>query len=310
MRTAFIKTLEKLAEKDKKVCLLVGDLGFGVVIDYSERFPEQFVNMGVAEQNMTGVAAGMALTGKVVFTYSISNFPTLRCMEQIRNDVCYHNANVKIVCVGGGVAYGSVGVTHFATEDIAMMRSLPNMTVVAPGDPYETRRATEAVAGHQGPCYLRLGRVGEPTLHESDAPFEIGKAIQLRDGADVTLIATGSVLQTALEVGERLAADGCSARVLSMHTIKPLDEAAVAAAASQTSAIVTLEEHSVIGGLGSAVLETLSDQGLTGVPVKRIGLPPKFASTVGNQEYLWEVYGLSPDKIFRTIEEFLGQLSR
>ncbi len=208
------------------------------------------------------------------------------------------------------MAYGSVGVTHFATEDIAMMRSLPNMTVVAPGDPYETRRATEAVAGHQGPCYLRLGRVGEPTLHESDAPFEIGKAIQLRDGADVTLIATGSVLQTALEVGERLAADGCSARVLSMHTIKPLDEAAVAAAASQTSAIVTLEEHSVIGGLGSAVLETLSDQGLTGVPVKRIGLPPKFASTVGNQEYLWEVYGLSPDKIFRTIEEFLGQLSR
>jgi transketolase len=281
-----------------------------VVHEFQKRFPERFLNMGVAEQNMTGVAAGMALCGNVVFTYSISNFPTLRCMEQIRNDVCYHDANVKIVCVGGGVAYGSVGVTHFATEDIAMMRALPNMTVVAPGDPYETAQATLALAERPGPCYLRLGRAGEPTLHAPGTPFEIGRAIPLRDGGDVTIVATGGVLQNALEVGERLAADGIDARVVSMHTIKPLDVDALIAAAAETRAIVTLEEHSVIGGLGSAVLEALSDAGRRDVPVERVALPPQFPSQVGNQEYLWSVYGLSVDKITERVQRFLRQTLR
>ncbi len=306
MRTAFINTIEDIAAKDDRVNLLVGDLGFGVVHRFSEKFPDRFVNMGVAEQNMTGVAAGMAMCGKVVFTYSISNFPTMRCMEQIRNDVCYHNADVKIVCVGGGVAYGSVGATHFATEDIAMMRALPNMTIVVPCDAFETERATAAMVERPGPCYLRLGRVGEPAIHQPDVPFELGKAITVREGGDVTLISAGSILNNALKIADHLSEKGIEARVVSMHTIKPLDVDAVMAAAEETRGIISIEEHSTVGGLGSAIVETLADNGSLGVPIKRIGLPPKFASDVGSQEYLWNLYGLSVDGIARTVDVFLG----
>jgi transketolase len=307
MRTAFINTIEGIAEKDDRVNLLVGDLGFGVVQRFAERFPDRFVNMGVAEQNMAGVAAGMAMCGKVVFTYSISNFPTMRCMEQIRNDICYHNADVKIVCVGGGVAYGSVGATHFATEDIAMMRALPNMTIVAPCDAFETEQATIAIVQRPGPCYLRLGRVGEPAIHQPGVPFEVGKAITVREGGDVTLISAGSILNNTLAIAEQLSARGTEARVVSMHTIKPLDVDAVMAAARDTSAIISIEEHSVVGGLGSAIVETLADNGSLDVPVKRIGLPPKFASDVGSQEYLWNLYGLSVEGISQTVDEFLNR---
>jgi len=165
MRTAFVRTLTQLAEKDPRIQLITGDLGFGVLEAYAKRFPKQYLNAGVAEQNMTGLATGMALCGKTVFTYSIGNFPTLRCLEQVRNDICYHNANVKIVCIGGGFAYGSLGISHHATEDLAILRALPNMTVVAPGDPIETEAATRACAEWPGPCYLRLGKAGEPKLH-------------------------------------------------------------------------------------------------------------------------------------------------
>src|SRR5437667_4581521 len=165
MRSAFFDTLVRLAEDDERITLVVGDLGFGVIEPFARRFPDRFLNAGVAEQNMTGIGAGMALSGKVVFTYSIANFPTLRCLEQVRNDVCYHAADVKIVAVGGGFAYGSLGMTHHATEDLALMRALPGMVVVAPGDPIEVELATRAVVEHRGPCYLRLGRVGEPCVH-------------------------------------------------------------------------------------------------------------------------------------------------
>jgi len=209
------------------------------------------VNAGVAEQDMTGIAAGLALCGKIVFTYSIANFPTLRCFEQIRNDVCYHNANVKVVSVGGGLAYGALGVTHHATEDIAVMRTLPNMTVVAPGDAFEAELATRALVAQQGPAYLRLGRSGEPRVHWDGLDFQLGKSVRLTEGSDITLIATGTMLYTAVQVAERLSQDGIQARVLSMHTVKPLDAEAVHAAASETAAIVTIEEHSILGGLGS-----------------------------------------------------------
>jgi len=308
MRTAFIETMERIAAEDERVCLLVGDLGFGVVHRFAERFPRQFVNVGVAEQNMAGLAAGMALCGKVVFTYSISNFPTLRCMEQIRNDICYHEADVKVVCVGGGVAYGSVGATHFATEDVAMMRALPNMAVVAPCDPVEAERATLAVLQRRGPCYLRLGRAGEATIHAPDVSFELGRAITVREGGDVAIFGAGSILRNALALAEALAGRGVDARVISMHTIKPIDRDAIARAAEETRAIVTVEEHSVIGGLGSAVLETLSDMGGPGVPVKRIGLPAQFASAVGSQEYLWGLYGLSVEAMLGEVEAFLARL--
>src|SRR5207302_4164775 len=185
-RTAFFKTLLEMAEHDDRVTLVVGDLGFGVVESFAQRFPKRFLNAGVAEQNMTGIAAGMALSGKVVFTYSIANFPILRCLEQIRNDVCYHNANDKIVAVGGGLAYGSLGSTHHATEDLAIMRALPRMVVVAPGDPVEVEQATRALRAHAGPCYLRLGRAGEPIIHSSGVAFKLGKAIRVREGRDVT----------------------------------------------------------------------------------------------------------------------------
>ncbi len=305
MRTAFIETLFELARHDKRIVLITGDLGFRVVTPFMEQLPKQFVNAGVAEQNMTGLAAGMALSGKVVFTYSIANFPTLRCLEQIRNDVCYHNANVKIVAVGGGFAYGSMSVTHHATEDLAIMRALPNMIVVAPGDPVETREATRAVVAQPGPCYLRLGKAGEPEVHKNSIQFSLGKAIRLRDGDDLTVISTGGLLQTAVRTATRLAEIGLETRVLSMHTLKPLDTEAVLAAARETRAIVTLEEHSIIGGLGSAVAEVLAEAGGVQARFKRLGLPPYFSHHVGSQDFLRERHGLTEDGILKSVQPLL-----
>ena len=305
MRAAFIRTLSELAEHDRRITLIVGELGFGVVESFAERFPKQFLNAGVAEQNMTGIAAGMALSGKVVFTYSIANFPTLRCLEQVRNDVCYHNANVKIVAVGGGFAYGSLGMTHHATEDLAIMRTLPGMVVVAPGDPVEAELATRAVVRDSRPCYLRLGRAGEPTVHPRGVSFQLGRAITVRHGNDLTLISTGGLLHTSVQLAERLAKDGFSARVLSMHTVKPLDTEAVLAAARETRAIITLEEHSVIGGLGGAVAEVLAESGELQVPFKRLGLPSYFSPYAGSQEFLKAAYGLSMDGILLSVKPVL-----
>ncbi|OFW11081.1 MAG: transketolase [Acidobacteria bacterium RIFCSPLOWO2_02_FULL_59_13] len=305
MRTAFFRTLLELAAVDDRINLIVGDLGFGVVEPFVQRFPKRFLNAGVAEQNMTGIAAGMALIGKTVFTYSIGNFPTLRCLEQIRNDVCYHNANVKIVAVGGGFAYGSLGMTHHATEDLAIMRALPGIVVVAPGDPVEVEQATRAIAAHRGPCYLRLGRAGEAVVHRSPMEFRLGRAIRVRDGGDLTLISTGGLLEMAVGVAERLAAQRVQARVLSMHTLKPLDADAVVSAARETGAIVTLEEHSVIGGLGSAVAEVLAESETARVPFKRIGLPSAFATHVGSQEYLRARHAISTEEILRSVEPLL-----
>lgn len=293
MRTAFFRTLLDLAERDERVFLVVGDLGFGVVEPFAQKFPRQFLNAGVAEQNMTGVAAGLALSGKIVFTYSIANFPILRCLEQVRNDVCYHKANVKVVSVGGGFAYGSLGMTHHATEDLAILRSLPNITVVAPGDPAETEAATRAIVAHDGPCYLRLGRAGENAVHAGPVDFRLGKAICARRGDDLTLISTGGMLETAMQAAERLLAKGIQARVLSMHTVKPLDCESVLAAARETGAILTVEEHSVIGGLGGAVAEVLAENDEARVPFKRIGLPSSFTTVVGSQEFLRDRLGLS-----------------
>ena len=297
MRNACIETLLEMAKSDPRIIFITGDLGFGVVTPFKDQLPLQFVNAGVAEQNMTGMATGMALGGKIVFTYSIGNFPTLRCLEHIRNDVCYHNANVKVVSVGGGFAYGSMGATHHAIEDLAVMRALPGMTVVAPGDPVETRAATRAVAAYPGPCYLRLGKAGEPTVHQGAIDFEIGKAIRLRDGRDVTLISTGGILQTTVRVADRLAQDGIEARVLSMHTLKPLDHQAVLDAARETRAILTIEEHSIVGGLGSAVAEVLAEAEGERVPFRRIGVPSGFSPYIGSQDYMRERHGLTPEAI-------------
>ena len=305
MRTSFIQTLMALARADERIFLMVGDLGYSVVEHFAEKFPKRFVNVGVAEQNMTGIAAGLALCGKIVFTYSIANFPTLRCLEQIRNDVCYHNANVKIVAVGGGLAYAALGMTHHGTEDMAIMRALPNMTVVAPGDPVESALATRAVIEHPGPCYLRLGKTGEPTIHHIAPNFQIGKAITVRDGDDVTLIAIGGILYNAVRAAEQLAQQGIQARVVSMHTLKPLDAEVVLAAARETGAIITIEEHSIIGGLGSAVAEVLAESNPSPIFFKRLGIKDEFCSQVGSREYLMESYSLSVEGIVKSLMGWL-----
>ena len=307
MRTAFAQTLMELAQEDSRVYLLVGDVGFGVFEPFAQAFPDRFLNVGVAEANLTGIAAGLALSGMVPFTYSIANFPTLRCLEQVRNDVCYNDANVKLVAVGGGVAYGALGATHHATEDLAIMRALPNMVVVAPGDPIEAMLATRAAYQRRSPVYLRLGRAGEPKVHSSIPNFCIGKAIELRSGNDITLVATGGLLHTALLASEKLQSEGISSRVLSMHTLKPLDQEAVAKAARETEAIFTIEEHSIVGGLGGAVAEVLA--GLEGPnPIfKPIGLPDAFSHVVGSQNYLRSFFGLSVDGISDTVLTALRQ---
>jgi transketolase len=306
VRTAFLNTLFDLAKQDPRIVFITGDLGFGVAERYMEELPKQFVNAGVAEQNMTGMAVGMALSGKIVFTYSIANFPTLRCLEQVRNDVCYHQADVKVVSVGGGFAYGSMGATHFATEDLGVMRLLPNLLVVAPGDPVETRHATRALVEHPGPCYLRLGKSGEPVVHKGEIEFELGKAIQVRNGSDVTLMSTGGMLYNAVTAAERLEAQGVHARVLSMHTLKPLDIEAVRSAAADTGAIVTIEEHSISGGLGSAVAEVLAETDDVRSRFKRLGVPAHFAPRVGSQEYLLAEHGLTPEQIADSVKDFVN----
>src|ERR1043166_883266 len=305
MRNTFLNTLFELAKQDSRIVFITGDLGFSVVEPFMNELPNQFVNAGVAEQNMTARAAGMALSGKIVFTYSIANFPTLRCLEHIRNDICYHDVNVNVVSVGGGFAYGSMGATHHATEDLGVMRMLPNIVVVAPGDPVETAAATQAIIDDPRPCYLRLGKAGEPVVHQGAIDFQLGRAIQIGSGTDVTLISTGGMLQTTVRAAERLARGGIQARVLSMHTLKPLDNEAVLTAARETNAIVTIEEHSIIGGLGGAVAELLAETDEVRVPFKRLGIPSHFSPRVGTQEYLLHENGLDVDSIVENVTAVL-----
>ena len=297
MRTTFIQTLVELARIDPRIFLIVADLGYQSVEPFAAELPDRFINVGIAEQNMTGVAAGMAMSGKIVFTYSIGNFPIMRCMEQLRNDVCYHNINVNAVSVGAGVAYGTMGATHHCTEDLAIMRALPRMTVVAPGDPVEVRMATRAIARNPGPCYLRLAKAGEPVVHEKEPDFRLGKAITMREGNDLTLISTGEILHNTVKASEKLAKEGIQARVLSMHTLKPLDVESILSAAQETGVIVTIEEHNSIGGLGSAVAEVLAEHDGLCSKFKMIAVKDPFCGEVGSQEYLRDIHGLSIDKI-------------
>lgn len=274
--------------------LLTGDLGFSVLAEFSDRFPERFLNAGVAEQNMMGVAAGLALSGQVVLTYSIANFPVMRCLEQLRNDVCYHNLDVKTVSVGAGLTYGAHGYTHHATEDLAVMRALPNMTVMAPGDPVEARLAVGAMLERPGPCYLRLGKSGEPVVHATDPAFEIGRAIVVRKGDDVALISTGGALNITVEAAALLEAQGVSARVLSMHTVEPLDSSAVASAAAETSLIATIEPHSPVGGLRDAVLAAIP---LVAPRILSFSIPREMVARVGSCEHLMSTAGLTSSAI-------------
>ena len=291
MRTTFIEMLCRLAETDERLWLLTADLGYSVLERFARSFPGRFVNVGVAEQNMIGLAAGLAHSGKIPFVYSIANFPTFRCLEQIRNDVCYHAANVKIVAVGGGLVYGAQGYTHHGVEDLAVMRVLPGMTVLAPGDPVEAGLATKAAARWSGPCYLRLGKANEPKVHEQEPFFEIGKAIWVRPGRDLTFVSTGGMLSQALTTAQQLSQQGIEAQVLSMPTIKPIDAEAIIRAARQTGIIISVEEHSVTGGLGTAIADLLAQVALPSVRLIKFGLPDRVNHRIGSQSYLRDLAG-------------------
>jgi transketolase len=299
MRTAFIDELAILAGADPRIWLVTGDLGFSVLDAFAERFPDRFVNAGVAEQNMMGVASGLARMGAHVFVYSIANFPTFRCLEQIRNDVCYPGLGVTIVSVGSGFSYGSHGSTHHAIEDLAVMRALPNIVVVSPGDPNEARLATRALAALDGPAYLRLGKAGEPTVDgAAEDEFSLRSMRSIRHGTDVTVIATGSILTTAVAAADELERDGLSVRVLSAHTLRPFDGQSLLRALSETAGVVTVEEHRLIGGLRSAAGEALVDA--ANWPSGRIvslGVPPDVTMGTGDQVHLRRTSGLGTEAI-------------
>jgi len=304
MRDTFVRTLFELAKEDRNIELVTGDLGFGVLKPFWEALPDQFINAGIAEQNMTTVAAGMALEGKNVFTYSIGNFPTLRCLEQIRNDCAYHNANVKIVCVGGGFVYGSLGMSHHATEDIAVMRALPDVVVMCPGDLVETEAATKAIAKHHGTCYLRLGRGGEKRIHKELKNFEIGKAIPVRFGERIAVFSTGAIFEEVEEACNLLAAEGIYPTVYTFPTVKPIDAEVIREIAAAHEMIVTCEEHNLSGGFGSAVAEVLAEMP-SHARLMRIGMHDQYSTLVGNQKYLRDQFGMSGKKIASKILEQL-----
>lgn len=308
MRDTFVRTLADLAKQDSNIELITGDLGFGVLKPFWETVPNQFTNAGIAEQHMTSMAAGMALTGKTVFTYSIGNFPTLRCLEQVRNDCAYHHANVKIVCVGGGFVYGSLGMSHHATEDLAIMRALPEVVVMAPGDAVEAAAATRAIAKHQGTCYLRLGRGGEKAIHGELPNFTIGKALPIgeeyKTSVDVTIFSTGAILDIACETVTRLRQQGLKVAQYSFPTVKPLDTDTIRKCAQQSRLLVSIEEHNIVGGFGSAVAEVLADMG-NSPRLLRCGISDEYCIRVGNQQFLRDVYGLNAPSIYERIMKLL-----
>ena len=301
MRQAFVNTLEDIAAKDPRVLLLSGDLGFKVFDAYRARLPKQFLNTGVAESNMVGMAAGMSMQGKVPFIYSIVPFLVMRPFEQIRNDVCFHRANVKIVGVGGGFSYGPNGTSHHAMNDVALMRALPEMTILTPGDPQEARLAVLAAHAHQGPVYIRLGRGQDDSVHQGTIQFKLGQAIHMRQGTDVGIIVSGVMLKTAVAVADALKADGLSVHLISMPTVKPVDGQAIEGMMAKCSKVFTLEEHSRIGGMGSAVLEFCHAQGLDTRKLKCLAAPDQTIHETGTQEYLRDCAGLSVGKIIGSI---------
>jgi transketolase len=291
VRTAFVESLLEEARSNRDIVLLTADLGFSVLERFRDALPDQYLNVGVAEQNMMGIAAGLADIGKTVFTYSIANFPTMRCLEQIRNDVCYHGYPVRVVSVGGGLTYASQGYTHHGVEDIGVMRSLPGMVVIAPGDPWEAACATRALCGLPGPAYLRLGKAGEPKVHSGPVEFVVGRAIEVAAGTDVTLVSTGGMLVYTMETAGLLQRDGVSVRVLSMHTVKPIDAQAIVRALDETKAVITVEEHNVGSGLGAAVAQVVAAHERPRARFRMFGLPDERYSRVGGHGYMREMMG-------------------
>lgn len=304
MRTAYLDTLYRLASEDKRVYALISDNGAIVYDKYREDLPQQYLNLGISEANMLGMAAGMASCGKIPFAYTIGAFLAYRAYEFIRNDVCLQNQNVKIVGTGAGEVYSVLGPTHHTTEDLGGLRALPNLTILCPASPLETRKATRAAYEHEGPVYLRLGTNGEAEIYDTDYTYEIGKGITLRDGHDVTIIGTGSILKDALGIADALSESGISARIINIHTIKPIDKDIIIKAAKETGRIATVEDHNIIGGIGSAVSEILAEAGL-GVVFKRFGLHG-FSKGYGTYAQVKEANGIGITYISDEIKKWFS----
>lgn len=302
-RDAFVATLERLGEADRNVVAVCNDsVGSSKLNGFRDRWPDRLINVGIAEQNMIGVGAGLANGGKIPFVCGAACFLTGRALEQIKADVAYSDTNVKLVGISSGMAYGELGPTHHSTEDFAWVRAIPNVPIIAPADRIETAAAVEWAKSHVGPCFLRLSRVGVPDLLPEGHVFELGKANLLRDGSDVTLIANGTLTHRAMAAAAMLARRGISARVLNMATVRPIDSAAIVAAAQETGAILTCEEHTIFGGLGSAVAEVVVDE--APVPMKRLGVPGIFPPT-GSANFLLDRFGMSPEGIADSAEALI-----
>lgn len=284
MRTAFIETLIQLAKKDDTVFLITPDMGYSVLEKFRDEFPNQFLNSGIAEQNTISVAAGLASSGYTVFVYSIIPFVTMRCFEQVRLDLAYNNTNVKLVGIGAGLTYGSLGASHHAIEDIAIMRSIPNMTVLCPGDPIETRELVKRSYEKNGPVYIRLGKNGEANIHDANIRIEIGKSIEITQGTDFALITTSNTLELGKQWTDEWKNENLSVSLISMPSIKPFDNSKINELLSKQIPIMTLEEHNLIGGLGSAVAEIIATSGKS-IPFKRIGINDVFSHSVGSHNY-------------------------
>ncbi|MFA6412286.1 MAG: transketolase C-terminal domain-containing protein [Syntrophales bacterium] len=310
MRNAFANEITSLAAIDERIVVLSGDIGNRLFDDFKNVAPARFYNCGVAEANMTGVAAGMAMMGLRPITYTITPFATTRCLEQIRNDVCYHNLPVIITGTGSGLSYAELGPTHHSCEDIAILRALPNISVICPCDPIEVRCALRAAMQHDGPIYLRLGKKGEPALHKTTPDFKIGRAINMREGNDICLLSTGSTMELSLGIADALASYGISSRVESVHTVKPLDGILLEELGRGYRLVVTIEEHSLIGGLGSAVAEWFSDRDSRDVRLLRYGTADCFLETVGSQEYARTFYGLERSRIADEVKAAFGKDAR
>lgn len=303
MRNHLINKITELAEEDKNIILITGDLGFGVLDSFQKKYPKRFINAGIAEQNMAAIAAGLALEGNKVFIYSIGNFPTLRCIEQIRNDICYHNANVKILAVGSGFAYGTLGMTHHATEDLAIMRALPNMKVFTPCDSISAEAIAQDICKINGPCYVRLERGGEPEIFSKNEKFEIGKLKEIRKGYDIAVITIGTVINEAIKAADILREQNNYISVYSVYSLKPIDKEQILEIAKKYKYIITVEEHQIIGGLGSTIAEIIAENNMI-TKIIRLGLNDEFTSVVGTQEYLREVYKINYKNIIKICEEY------
>ncbi|MCG3714301.1 transketolase family protein [Aliarcobacter butzleri] len=306
MRNTFVKTLVKLAEKDERIIVITPDLGFSVLEEFEEKFPDRFLNVGIAEANAVSIASGLALSGKIVYLYSIIPFVTMRPFEQIRVDVAYMNTNVRLVGVGAGVTYGPAGATHHSVEDIAIMRALPNMTVFSPCDPYEVEKITEESLRHVGPIYFRLAKKGEPIISDMRADVKLGKAnyIQKKENSKLSIIFTGNASDIAMDVASELTKKGLQVDVISMHSIKPFDYKTLEQIISNKNYVFTIEEHSIIGGLGSIVSEYIAESKYNPI-FKRFGLPDEYSHYVGSQFYIRNKFNFTVKKIIDSIGDLL-----